>query len=133
MSNAEIKSIAAMLASFQAAWQDRDIERWGSFFTPDADFITWRGAWWASREENIAGHKSFPRTIRDQMPNYVLTVEKIELLAPAVALVHACWRWPAFVEDEAAPEDRQGILTMVIVNLDGQWRIRAVQNTRVPL
>lgn len=132
MSASEEARIEAMFASLAAAWRDRDIDRWGAHFTPDSDFITWRGVWWRSREENLAGHRSAPDAVLDQFPAYELTTEGIDLLSPTVALVHARWIWHQFIDGDAAAEDRCGLLTHVLVKIDDQWRIRALQNTRAP-
>jgi uncharacterized protein (TIGR02246 family) len=131
MQDDERKAIEAVLASYGEAWRSRDMDRWGALFTPDSDFITWRGACWTSRDENVAAHKAVPPAIADQMPNYQLTLAGLALLSDSIALVHAEWFWPRFVEAGQAPEDRRGVITMVLVKRDGQWRIRASQNSRI--
>lgn len=131
MQDAERAGIETLLTSFRDAWHAGDIERWGRTFADNSDFITWKGVWWRSRDANVAGHRSAPQAIRDQMPNYRLTTEAIDLLAPTVALVHAHWLWADFVEGDAPPEDREGRITMVLVKRDSEWRIRALQNSRI--
>ncbi|WID95739.1 SgcJ/EcaC family oxidoreductase [Bosea vestrisii] len=131
MSDQEVKAIQVLMASYLAAWHATDMERWAEHFTQDSDFITWRGIWWKTRDENFDAHKDIPASIAEQMKNYQLSVEQIALLSPTVALVHARWHWPDFVEGGHPPEDRQGLLTMVVVKGDDHWRIRATHNGRV--
>jgi uncharacterized protein (TIGR02246 family) len=131
MQDDERKAIEAVLASYGETWRSGVMDRWGTLFTPDSDFITWRGVWWTSRDENVAAHKAVPPAIADQMRNYQLTLAGLELLSDSIALVHAEWFWPSFAEAGQAPEDRRGLITMVLVKRDGQWRIRASQNSRI--
>lgn len=131
MSGQDVKAIQALMASYLKAWHINDMEGWAEHFTPDSDFITWRGIWWKTRDENINAHRDIPVSIARQMKNYQLAAEDIALLSPTIALVHARWHWPEFVENGHLPEDRHGLLTMVMVKRDDRWRIRATHNGRV--
>jgi uncharacterized protein (TIGR02246 family) len=131
MSGQDTKAIQVLMASYLEAWHATDMERWAEHFTHDSDFITWRGIWWKTRDENLDGHKDIPGPIAEQMKNYRLSIEEIALLSPTVALLHARWHWPDFVENGLPPEDRHGLLTMVLVECDDRWKIRAIHNGRV--
>lgn len=128
---ADIEAARALMRDFEQAWHVRDFERWGELFTPDADFITWRGVWWKTRAENVAGHRAAPAAVAAQMPNYRLRLEELDCLSGEVALAHASWRWAGFAEAGQAPEDRRGLLTLVLVREARGWRIRALHNTRI--
>jgi uncharacterized protein (TIGR02246 family) len=132
MTHADQQAIQALLTRYLECWRRADLENWSDLFTEDSDFITWRGLWWRTREQNIAGHREVTEFIRSQQARYRFDSSQIDLLAPTVALVHALWSWPGFKEQqESQPEDRQGILTMVFVRTESGWRIRASQNTRL--
>ena len=121
-------ALDALLRAYEERWQSGDIERWSELFTADADFVTWRGIRWTSREEIVEGHEAVPADIVEQMPNYRLEPIDSHVLSPGVALVHAQWSWPRFVEAGNPPEDRRGLLTMVMVKGEAGWRIRASHN-----
>ncbi|MBE1533807.1 YybH family protein [Actinomadura algeriensis] len=113
-------------------WIRHEMDAWGAYFTDDCDFITHRGLWWRTRRDNVEGHKDVPASVVAQKQNYSQEVVSITAIAPGVALVHTRWSWPGHTPPGAeAPEDRTGLITMVLVELDGTWRIRAVHNTRV--
>jgi uncharacterized protein (TIGR02246 family) len=125
------EAIERLLKSYVEAWHRNDMEHWGALFTEDCDFVGWKGIWWKSRGENVAGHKVIPEFIARQMPNYRAESARISFLAPDVALVHAVWTWPGFVPaPDCFPENRSGILTMVLVRRNDAWLIRASHNSR---
>lgn len=130
MTAAEEQSIQALLTRYLECWWRADIDGWSDLFSENSDFITWRGLWWRTREQNIAGHRDVTQFVRSQQARYRFDSCQIEPLAPTVALVHALWSWPGFRQaPEAEIEDRKGILTMVLVQTESGWRIRASQNT----
>lgn len=124
------REILEALRDQQVAWHDKDIAAWTDYFTEDSDFVTWRGIWWHSRSENESGHNSMPDLIRNQLHNYSLSVDDLSILEPTVALVHASWTWANFIESGHHPEDRSGLMTMVMIKKNDKWKIRALQNTR---
>jgi uncharacterized protein (TIGR02246 family) len=131
MTHADVQAIRALLARYLECWRRADIENWSDLFTEDSDFISWSGLWWRTRDQVIAGHRAVTDFIRAQQARYQFESCQIHPLAPTVALVHALWFWPDFKErQEAQPEDRAGILTMVLIRTESGWRIRASQNTR---
>lgn len=119
-------AIREVVATYAENWNANDIVAWGELFTDDVDYVNRGGGWWKSNEENVAGH----RRIHDQLEregremDLRLTVPSIEFLRPDIALVHVTSEWPG-----AGGEG--GIMTMVMVEGDGRWRIRALQNTLV--
>jgi uncharacterized protein (TIGR02246 family) len=106
------------------------MEAWGRLFTDDVDFVNRGGGWWKSNRENVRRHQAIHGELirQKQRMNYSSPTASIVFLDPAIALVHATWRWPGFV---LAPRQRagKGIITMVMVKRGGQWLIRASHNT----
>lgn len=131
-SQTEHRAIDDLLSAYVAAWREDDMDAWGRLFTDDSDFVTHTGLWWRSRHESVAGHKAVPAEVSRQKARYELRAVETSFLAPEIALVHAIWEWPGFVESAGeAPADRSGIITMVMVNRDRGWLIRASHNTRI--
>lgn len=123
--------IKQVFANYVETWNEHDMNAWGKLFTEDADFVSWSGGWWKSNKENVEGHQRAHGVLKEQKQKttYKLTLAKIHLLKPDIALVHANWEWPGFASP-LGEENRRGIITMVLVKQDGGWLIRASQNTR---
>ncbi|MEW2354012.1 SgcJ/EcaC family oxidoreductase [Spirillospora sp. NPDC029432] len=124
--------IRDMLAVQTRHWIRHEMDAWGAFFTDDCDFITHRGLWWRTRQANVDGHKDVPASVVAQKRSYAQEIVSIQDIAPGVALVHTRWTWPEHrLPNAEAPEDRGGLITMVLVKHRDEWKIRAVHNTRV--
>ncbi|MCT2589691.1 SgcJ/EcaC family oxidoreductase [Streptomyces sp. N2-109] len=132
MNEADEREIRRTLASYTGLWVRHEMDAWGELFTEDSDFITHRGIWWTSRQENVAGHKDVPGSVLDQKENYSQEVVSIQGVTPEVALVHTAWDWPGHrLPGAETPEDRRGLITLVLVRQPtGAWLIRAAHNTR---
>ncbi|GAA1547888.1 hypothetical protein GCM10009678_33170 [Actinomadura kijaniata] len=130
MDQADERDIRDTVATYTDLWVRHRMDEWGALFTEDSDFITHRGLWWRSRRENVAGHEDVPASVVEQKKSYTQEVLSVQDVAPGVALVHTAWRWPDHRPPGAAPEDRRGIVTLVMVKRDGSWLIRAAHNTR---
>ncbi|MEV5652436.1 SgcJ/EcaC family oxidoreductase [Nocardia sp. NPDC052254] len=124
--------IRELFERYTELWVRHEMREWGELFTEDCDFITHRGVWWRSREENVRGHEDVPESVLAQKKNYSQTVVGIHPLSPEMMLVHTEWAWPDHVAPGApAAEDRRGLITAVLVRSGGRWLIRAAQNTRL--
>ncbi|CAM4197195.1 SgcJ/EcaC family oxidoreductase [Nocardia ninae] len=128
----DTEAIRELFDRYTELWVRHEMREWGELFTEDCDFITHRGVWWRSREENVRGHEDVPESVLAQKKNYSQTIIDIQPLTPGVMLVHTEWAWPGHVLPGAAgAEDRRGLITAVLVQRSGRWLIRAVQNTRL--
>jgi uncharacterized protein (TIGR02246 family) len=131
MASTDVEGIHRIFSTYLETWRKHDMDAWGRLFTDDADFVTHTGGWWKSNQENVSGHKAIPDAVLEQKTRYTLAAAKISFLKPDIALVHATWEWPGFIQSRGeAPVDRKGIITMVMVKQEGRWLIRASQNTR---
>ncbi|MGX2994552.1 YybH family protein [Streptomyces sp. JNUCC 64] len=125
------RDIRKTLDVYTDLWKRHEMDAWGELFTEDSDFITHRGLWWTSREANVAGHKDVPPEVLAQKANYGQEVVGVQAVAPDVALVHTVWSWPEHrLPGAGEPEDRRGLVTLLMVRRDGRWLIRAAHNTR---
>ncbi|UGT44315.1 SgcJ/EcaC family oxidoreductase [Nocardia yamanashiensis] len=124
--------IRELFDRYTELWVQHRMGEWGELFTEDCDFITHRGVWWRSREENVRGHEDVPESVLAQKKNYSQTVVGIQPLTPGVMLVHTVWAWPDHVlPGSPVGEDRRGLITAILVQQSGRWLIRAAQNTRL--
>jgi uncharacterized protein (TIGR02246 family) len=123
-------AIAQRLAAYVHAWNQGNLERWSEFFAERSDFVTWAGLWWKTRADNLAGHRAMPDVVRAQLSNYRAEIAGIDFLTSDVALIHITWSWPSFLSSaEARPQDRHGIITMIMARHAGEWLIRASHNS----
>lgn len=129
-SSADAEDVDAILESFGRLFSSGDMEEWSALFDEQSDFISWRGIWWTSREENRAAHLAVPPSIAVQLPAYRYETVKWCPIANDVVLAHGRWEWAGFVDDGEPAQDRAGLLTIVLCKGGEGWRIRAVQNTR---
>lgn len=125
------EAIRAVVARYAETWNANDMTEWGELFTDDVDYVHRGGGWWLSNEENVEGHRRLhERLVRqDQAMNLQLTVAAISFLHSDIALVHVTSQWPGFDGTGNAEDELGGIMTMVMVQKSGAWRIRALQNT----
>ncbi len=131
MTTSDTATIDALFNAYGDAWHQNDMPRWAALFTPDADFVTWRGLRWHTRQRIEQEHAAIPPHIAAQMPGYTLTIDEVQTLDEHSALAHGRWQWPGFTDNPGdAPEDRTGALTMLVQRRDGQWGIRASHNCR---
>lgn len=131
MDEVDERDIRNTLATYTDLWVRHEMDDWGELFTEDSDFITHRGIWWRSRRENVAGHKDVPDSVLAQKKNYTQEIVSIRAVTPDVALVHTAWSWPDHLQPSSdTPENRGGLVTLVMVKRGGSWLIRAAHNTR---
>ncbi|SHE68002.1 SgcJ/EcaC family oxidoreductase [Streptoalloteichus hindustanus] len=131
MNETDERNIRRVLAAYTELWLQHRMDEWGELFTEDSDFVTHRGIWWRTRQENVVGHKDVPASVLAQKGNYRQEVLSVQGVTPDVALVHTRWSWPDHQLPSAPTgEDREGIVTLVMVRREGKWLIRAAHNTR---
>lgn len=126
------EDIKRVLATYVNTWNKHDMTAWGKLFTDDVDYVNRGGGWWKTNKENVEGHKLIHNVLvkQKQRMTYKSDVEKITLLKPDIAIVHATWEWPGYtLPSGEEAEDFKGMITMVMVKQNGMWLIRALQNT----
>lgn len=128
---ADVTAIDTLLHDVGAFFAAGDMRSWAALFAEQSDFISWGGIWWTSREAIRDGHLGIPAQVADQLPAYRFAALKWEPLSESVALAHGRWDWPGFTADDIEPEDRAGLLTLILVKTGQEWKIRAAQNTRI--
>jgi len=124
----EERALHAMVYQLEAAWNAADGTAFAALFAEDADFIHILGGYYLGRAAIEAGHRMIFGTIyKGSTVRY--SVEKIRLVRPDVAVIFLRQHLQ-FAEDGVASE-LDGRPTIVAEKVDGQWRIVALQNTRI--
>ncbi|AOS61843.1 YybH family protein [Actinoalloteichus hymeniacidonis] len=132
MNPADEQEIRNILARYTGLWIEHEMAGWGRLFSANSDFITHRGVWWRSRSENVAGHQDIPAAVIAQKASYQQEIVSLRAITADVAIVHTEWSWPNHVPiDGTEPEDRRGLITLVLARGQGGWLIEAAHNTRL--
>lgn len=124
--------VHGVVTSYIDGWNRHDPDAMTALFTPDVDFVNVLGTHHRGRP-SIEQELRFLHAGVMKDTNIRLLEQEVRLLAPDVAISHVHWeltgqaRWPGW----NPPEVRRGVFTYVVVERDGEWRIRAAHNTDV--
>jgi len=124
----EERALHTMVYQLESAWNAGDGDAFAALFADDADVIHILGGYYSGREAIEAGHRMIFGTIyKGSTIHY--SVEKIKFLRPDIAIVFLRQHLE-FAEHSVVPE-LDARPTIVAENIDGKWRIVALQNTRI--
>lgn len=127
----EEEAVTAVVGAFEDAWNRHDMDSLASLFADDADFVNVRGMRWIGRaaikEAHVATHATIFKNSRLRMQE-----TSVRFLKPDVAVARSLWELTGQTtrEGNVAPP-RRGILTNVLMKVEGKWRIVVTQNTDI--
>jgi uncharacterized protein (TIGR02246 family) len=111
--------IRVLLARLSEMWASGDGDAYAGCFTEDCDYITFNGIHLRGRAENAHLHGALFRTVL-RGTRLTADIEKIEFLAPGVAIVHTV--------GQGRKKSHQ---TYVLIKIGVDWLIKSFQNTKV--
>jgi uncharacterized protein (TIGR02246 family) len=123
--------VTAVIGALEAAWNRHDMDSFASLFADDADFVNVRGMRWVGRaaikEAHVATHSTIFKNSRLRIQE-----TSVRFLKPDVAVARSLWELTGQTtrEGNVAPP-RRGILTNVLMKVEGKWRIVVTQNTDI--
>jgi uncharacterized protein (TIGR02246 family) len=124
----EERALHGMVYQLEAAWNAADSTSFAALFAEDADFIHILGGYYTGRAAIEAGHRMIFGTIyKGSTVRY--SVENIRFLRADVAIV--LLRQYLQFHEGGAPSELEARPTIIAEKVDGQWRIAALQNTRI--
>jgi uncharacterized protein (TIGR02246 family) len=124
----EERALHALVYQLEAAWNAADGTAFAAPFSDDADFIHILGGYYTGRSAIEAGHRMIFGTIyKGSTVRY--SVEKIRFVRPDVALVFLRQHLHFF--EDGQPRDLDARPTMLAEKTEDEWRIAAMQNTRI--
>ena len=122
------RALHGMVYQLEQARNAADGAAFAAPFTEDADFIHILGGYYTGHAAIEAGHRMIFGTIyKGSTVRY--SVEKIRFLRSDVAMVFLR-QYLQFFEDGHARE-LEGRPTIVAQQVEGKWKIAAMQNTRI--
>lgn len=122
------RALHGMVYQLEQAWNAADGAAFAEPFTEDADFIHILGGYYVGRSAIEAGHRMIFGTIY-KGSTVRFSVEKVRFLRPDVALIFMR-QYLQFFENGHGRE-LEGRPTIVAQQVDGEWKIAALQNTRI--
>ena len=112
----------------QQAWNQHDAKAYAALFTEDGDVVNVVGWWWRGREEiERKLTDAFAFVFRES----ALTITQVDVrfLAPEIAVAHVRWTMTGAKTPPTILQPREGLQTIVLQKLGGNWMIAAFQNT----
>jgi len=124
--------IGRVFEAIVESWNRHDMATYAAQFTTNADFVNVIGMRWRGTQEIEARHVDLHRTIFRNSKLRGLD-RSVRFLRPNLAVAHQRWEMTGHegLPGWQLPEARQGIMTCVLVEEAGQWRIEALQNTDI--
>jgi uncharacterized protein (TIGR02246 family) len=124
----EERALHGLVYQLEAAWNAADGPAFAAAFTDDADFIHILGGYYTGRAAIETGHRMIFGTIyKGSTVHY--SVEKIRFVRPDIALIFVRQHLEFFENGE--PRELDARPTVIAEKIDGQWKIVAMQNTRI--
>jgi uncharacterized protein (TIGR02246 family) len=125
---AERAQILSILARWEDAWNQHDMQGFASLFHEDGIWILWTGDVWSGRSPIEAGHAAVHKTVfRNSIQRERL--EELTFVGTDAAVVRFC---STLTGDERAPEKLiRSRKFLVVTRRAGEWKISWGQNTRL--
>ena len=112
----------------QQAWNQHDAKAYAALFAEDGDVVNVVGWWWKGRKEiENKLTDGFAFAFRDS--TLTMTEVNVRFLSPEIAVAHVRWTMSGAKTPPTIPEPREGLQTIVLQKLGGNWVISAFQNT----
>jgi uncharacterized protein (TIGR02246 family) len=112
----------------QQAWNRHDARAYAALFAEDGEVVNVVGWWWRGRPEiERKLTDAFALVFRES----TLTTAHVDVrfLTPEIAVAHVRWTMSGAKTPPGIPEPREGIQTIMLQKLGGNWMIAAFQNT----
>ena len=123
------QAIREVVRRWDGAWNAHDMKAMGRLLAENADFVNIAGLHWKGRSQIELEHAERHKTNLKDSVSVTRHVE-VQILSPAIALVHIDWGMTGDRDFDGTPRSpREGIFTWVMEKKDGEWLIRAAQNT----
>ncbi|WP_437677097.1 SgcJ/EcaC family oxidoreductase [Sorangium sp. So ce131] len=123
------EAIRAQIHAYSEAFNAHDAGRLAALFVEDGDFVNVLGQWLQGRAAIEEGHaRGFASVLRSSRLTFTST--RIKLLKPDLALCHVRWtRDRTAADDDGSLPPGSGVISSVLVQQGGAWRIVSVHNT----
>jgi uncharacterized protein (TIGR02246 family) len=112
----------------QQAWNQHDAKAYAALFAEDGEVVNVVGWWWRGRNEiERKLTDAFALVFRES--TLTITEATVRFLTPEISVAHVRWTMSGARTPPGIPEPREGLQTIVLQRLGGNWMIAAFQNT----
>jgi uncharacterized protein (TIGR02246 family) len=126
---ADEAAVRGLYRELMDGWNRGSGDAFAAAFTEDGDLVAFDGTHFEGREEIAPFHQElFDKWLKGT--RLVGRVKSVRFLSPDLALMHAVGGTVMRGKSEPAPE-RDSIQTLVAIRQGGEWRLAALDNTRV--
>ena len=126
---ADEAAVRGLYQQLMDGWNRGSGADFAAAFAADGDLVAFDGTHFEGGEEIAPFHQElFDKWMKGS--RLVGRVKDLRFLGPDVALMHAVGGTVMGGKSEPSPE-RDSIQTLIAVRQDGEWRLAALQNTRV--
>jgi uncharacterized protein (TIGR02246 family) len=122
----EKRAVDALVDGFARSWNSPGMPGLESLFWPDADFVVITGKWLKGRDEIVSYHRQLLSTFY-KGSHVVPQSIWVRTVHPGVTVVHVSWR--ATYTHDGKTEIRTALMSLVVTQQRGSWRIASVHNT----
>lgn len=126
--SADEKKIRLVFETMQKAWAESDAKTFGSCFTEDSDFVSFRGDHYKGRDSNVAAHqKLFGGALKNT--SLYVNIKSTRFLNDSMAVVHAEGTvLKAF--ESVSGSCKLSYTTNILVKEKGEWKITSFHNSK---
>jgi uncharacterized protein (TIGR02246 family) len=125
---ADANAIRTLVNRMCEAWSRGDAVAYADCFSNDSDYVTFNGMHLHGRRENADLHHALFRGVL-KGTKVSPSIESLTFLSQDIALIHTVGSGARRGRTDSGI--RKSIQTLIVVKLDGDWRIRSFQNTRI--
>ena len=113
-------------------WNRHDMSTFASLFTEDSDYVTPGGEWLRGRDEIEQDLMKVHATVFRES-QLMITGVWVKFLRPDIAVAHVTGELNGLLgrDGQKLPRVVRGIMTWMLTQDDGIWRIAAFQNTTI--
>ena len=124
------ETIRSMTEHYMALWNAHDIAEHSKLLTEDADLVNVVGMHVRGRQDIQKHHEQLHRTIFSKSVSRIVELS-IQSIDNSTVLVHMHWemKGAAKLPGWNVPEPRTGVMTLLWVKRNGEWRVRSLHNT----
>lgn len=127
-------AVDTTMGRLSAAWNAGDAAAYAAEFTPDATYVVFDGHVLRGRGEIEDSHRwLFGGPLRGSTMDFANGADpapEVRLISPGVAHVLAAGGGVRPEGVESVTADRRSVVSLVLVEDGGAWRVAAFQNTR---
>jgi uncharacterized protein (TIGR02246 family) len=129
LKNVETKTIEAYLQSFTDAWNSKNLETFGDFFSKNSEFTDVIGQVAIGKEAIIKQH-IFPFENVMKFAKFEMDDVYIRQISDSIIVISATWTVKGSVTPDMKPlPDRNGIIQFILERDDSQFVILLVHNS----